>query len=1095
MATSADFVREASGASRPLADNIIDALREAVVIVDVNDPKFPVVLANSAAERCFADGRSPRSLVQCPLHALLGPATDSVVASGAATRPQGVSSITRVLPWRLPRGEVLLLTEVKMLELSPEHPVIMLKFPTRAMVSVSAAGPLSSIEYLSRDLLILDRELTITYASAGACRSAGCDSDALRNLSALIVLPTSAIPREALTGALQGKHFHDNSIVVLIPGSVTRWFDVDVQPIFDQSSVVGIAVLSLEITERRQHRRPGAGGDKRLFALTEFAPEVITVAGRDGRLLMVSSGVEESLGYAPHERLSHSLLDHIHPEDVAAFESEYSALESDKAAGFTRQLRLRHENGTYRWVDLICAPAFDNPFLRGALISVRDLTDRKLAEARVRAGDDVFKLAAEAVNGTIFEWDLARGGVRRFRGVDDSSGTDLGGLDSRDAWMDRIHPEDRAAYESKMMSAMTSGRGWTASYRIRNSRGQYRSILERGLIQRNSGGDPIRAIGCAVDVSDISRLTVLLAEALRIAKMGGWEYNFTSGEFEWTEELSRIYEADPSSFAATRESMLERCTPESRTLVKQAYISAIRGDGKVDVEFEIITFKERRIWVRLVAHIEKLDGRPIRAYGSIQDIHAQKQAQIALENRTDWLKMSMTMAQMNAWRWDRKEDTLEFAIVDGRFVPEPLVVSGMKHLMARLHSKDRPAVRRAIEEAFEKRQEVQGEFRVKARGGRHRSYVAIARPLFDSANRPIGLMGVTQDVTDRRDSQARLRRSEELLRTTTSNIADTLILVDSALRICFINRGIRNISVEEAVGQAYASVLPENARTAVLDKLNRVWLTGEPETYEFEVSGPGDEIAYFENRAVLVREDGVKTGICITVRDITDRKRLEREILDVASRERQAIGRDLHDGLGQELTGVALLLRGLATRLERESADCVPQINEIMRLVNRSIHSAHGLARGLMPVSSDGGGLAGALHALADHSRDVYGLEVECRVKVSPKRPLSEATANHLYRIAQEALTNTARHAHATAVEIYLLVTAGKYVLRISDNGVGMGDAAKDGGGMGLKIMKYRASMIGATFEILSNHPHGTMICASGQRAPAAKILEPANAT
>jgi PAS domain S-box-containing protein len=1076
-----------------LTDNVIEALSDAVVVVDAKDARLPLILTNGAAERCLAGGMNPASLDQSSLYAFLGSATDSLMEAVSGRAPDSTFSISRVLPWAFPRGEIPLLTELKLLELSPGHPVLMLRF-SEPEAEAPEPSVQSSTAHLPRDLLILDRELTVTFANAGACRAAGSPAETLLNLSGLLVLPTSAIPREALIAALGGESVHDDAIAVTTPGDPTRWFDVDLQPIYDQSSVVGIAVVYLEVTERRERRRPGVGGDKRQYALTEFAPELVTVAARDGCVRFVSGGIQESLGYSPLERLSHSLFDQIHPEDVIAFQSQFAGLVAGSIDGFSRQLRIRHKDGTYRWFDLDCVSEFDNPFIRGVVVSARDLTDRKMSQARLREGDDVFRLAAEAVNGTIFEWDLVRGGVRRFRGVDDVPGTEADEPESREAWSARIHPQDRSAYESKMIAALGTGRGWTANYRIRNARGNYRSVLERGLVQRSPGGDPVRAIGCAVDVSDISRLTDLLAEALQIAKMGGWEYNFTTREFEWTEELYRIFETDPASFVVTRDSMLERLTPESRALVREAFADAAAGEGNLDVELEIVTFLDRRIWVRLVGHIEKLDGRLVRAYGALQNIQARKQAQIALENSTDWLKLSMTMVRMNAWRWDRKEDTLEFAIVDGKWVAQPRVVSGMKWLMARLHPKDRALVRAGIEEAFAKGCEVQREFRVRVRGDRHRAYLAVARPLFDAANQPVGLMGVTKDITNRQDSEARLRRSEELLRTTTSNIADTLILVDSALQIRFINRAVGELGVDELVGQPYSIMLPEGARAAVLDRLNRVLLTGDPETYEFDVDAHGHDAAYFENRAVLVREDGIGTGISITVRDITDRKRLEQEILDAASRERQAIGRDLHDGLGQELTGVALLLRGLATRLERESADCVPQINEIVRLVNQSIQSAHGMARGLMPVSSDGGGLAGALHALADHCRDVYGVEVDCRVKISPKRPLKECVANHMYRIAQEALTNTARHAHATTVDIFLLVTASKYVLRITDNGVGMGEVEKDGSGMGLKIMRHRASMIGATFEIVSNHPHGTMICVSGQRAPAAKVMESANA-
>jgi signal transduction histidine kinase len=162
--------------------------------------------------------------------------------------------------------------------------------------------------------------------------------------------------------------------------------------------------------------------------------------------------------------------------------------------------------------------------------------------------------------------------------------------------------------------------------------------------------------------------------------------------------------------------------------------------------------------------------------------------------------------------------------------------------------------------------------------------------------------------------------------------------------------------------------------------------------------------------------------------------------------------------------------------------------------VNQSIETARSLARGLLPVDSHGGGLAGALHALADRSRELYGLEVDCRVKIAPDCPLSDLTANHLYRIAQEALTNAARHAQATSVAVYLLVNTRKFMLRILDDGVGLGGTSASNSGMGLKIMKYRASMIGATFEIAPNQPHGTVICVTGYVTTVADITESAHA-
>ncbi len=249
------------------------------------------------------------------------------------------------------------------------------------------------------------------------------------------------------------------------------------------------------------------------------------------------------------------------------------------------------------------------------------------------------------------------------------------------------------------------------------------------------------------------------------------------------------------------------------------------------------------------------------------------------------------------------------------------------------------------------------------------------------------------------------------------------------------------------------------------------------------------ETRYFEGRAVLVSEEGVETGISIAICDYTERRRLEGEILDVSARERHAIGRDLHDGLGQELTGVSLMLRGLASQLEQDCPRALERVTEIADGVKQSIETARGLARGLLPVVNAEGGLPDALYALAERNSELYGFDVDCYAEVAPEVKLSEAIASHLYRIAQEALTNAVRHGSATAVTMNLTVTPTRFQLRVADNGVGLGEELKSPGGMGLKIMKYRASIIGAMFEIVPNYPQGTMVRVTGQPATASTLL------
>ena len=1056
-----------------MADSALDSLRDAVVVVDARRKHLPVVFANAAARRCLA--ADAMSLIESSLHDWLGGASLlGVQALGLAANPY--ASAARILEWRGALGEIAVLTDIKPLATAPGQRLVMLTFaPTASDLRAVA------IDDRPFEQLILDNDLNVTYANAAATRGAPPLPAGLLGVSALRLIPTSGLHPDIFARALVGIEFHEDSLEIAA-ATGPRWFEVDVQPLKAASGIVGLVVLSIEVTEHRLNKLAPSAGDRRLLALTEHACDMITVAAPDGKLLYVSGGVKNPLGYTPEERQSKLLFALVHPDDEEALRAKYQQLVDGDIGAFSREFRARHKDGSYRWLEASFTSALANPLIAGVVINSRDITEKRLAEGRLAQREEVFRLAAAAVNGVIYEWDIARAFVHRSRGVLEVLGLEPEELEPTiDAWCERVHPADFEPLKKAMSLGLLSGRGWTTTYRIRDVRGRYRSILERGLIQRDAGGDPVRAIGFCVDVSEIKRITDLLAETQRAAKMGGWEYSYVTRELTWTDEMYRIYEADPLEFAVSWDSMQAQCATESLQRFDSARKRAEADGAPIDLELEITTLKQQRTWVRIIGHVEMLDGRPFRAFGSLQNVQAQNLARIALENSTSWLKLSMNMAHMHAWRWNRAEDVFEFAIVDGQKVHLPGLFPGMKKLMLRMHPTDRPAVSRGIDDAFRYRTEVQKEFRLKSGTRGYRWYEAIARPLFDEASQPRGLVGVIQDISDRRDAEGRLRRSEELLRVTTANTADTLVLLDTALRVRFINKDVAGKTIDEIIGRDIGVLLPEAARARVAEKLKVLLKTGETSTYEFE-SGAGDQLQYFENRAVLVRDAGIGTGISISTRDVTERRRLEQEILDVSGRERQSIGRDLHDGLGQELTGVALMLRGLGTRVQERCPEAVESVDEIVGLVNQSIENARSLARGLLPVRTETGGLKSALQELASRSRDLYGLEVKFRADVAPERQLDETDASHLYRIAQEALTNAARHGHATLVDIFLRVTRSTFLLCITDNGEGFRQPTSPYSGMGLKIMKYRADMIGAKFEISPNEPRGTVVRVTGEQ-------------
>ena len=214
------------------------------------------------------------------------------------------------------------------------------------------------------------------------------------------------------------------------------------------------------------------------------------------------------------------------------------------------------------------------------------------------------------------------------------------------------------------------------------------------------------------------------------------------------------------------------------------------------------------------------------------------------------------------------------------------------------------------------------------------------------------------------------------------------------------------------------------------------------------------------------------------VRDITERKRLEREILEISDQERRRIGQDLHDGLCQHLAGIELMSQVLQQKLAAKSKAGAARAGEIARHVREAIGQTRSLARGLSPVTLESEGLASALRELAANTEKMFG--IACRVECAQAVPNSAtATGMHLYRIAQEAVSNAIKHGKATEVVIRLQPANQRLALSITDNGSGFPKAIPRNDGMGLRIMRYRAGMIDGLLSIDQNPTGGTVVSCS----------------
>lgn len=208
------------------------------------------------------------------------------------------------------------------------------------------------------------------------------------------------------------------------------------------------------------------------------------------------------------------------------------------------------------------------------------------------------------------------------------------------------------------------------------------------------------------------------------------------------------------------------------------------------------------------------------------------------------------------------------------------------------------------------------------------------------------------------------------------------------------------------------------------------------------------------------------------IRDISERKRLERTILEIGEAERRRIGQDLHDGLGQQLTGIAFMGKVLQERLAQSSAAEASEAANIVKLLNESIRMTRDLARGLLPVVSEANSLPVALERWASEVRELF--HVNCRFECSASVFVHEVAADHLYRLAQEAVSNAIRHGRARNITISLAIVKGGGVLTIRDDGCGFDPAHSSEPGAGLRIMNHRAKMINGSLTLQSSPNGGT---------------------
>ena len=433
-----------------------------------------------------------------------------------------------------------------------------------------------------------------------------------------------------------------------------------------------------------------------------------------------------------------------------------------------------------------------------------------------------------------------------------------------------------------------------------------------------------------------------------------------------------------------------------------------------------------------------------------------------------------------------------------------------------VHPEDAPASMERWQRAFPNGEVFDAEYRLRGADGSYRWFLARNVPLRTDGT-VLSWFGTATDIEDFKQAQAKLGETEEKFRLLVEGTPDyAMFLLDTDNKITYWSAGAQRVfqwTAEDAIGRKGSMIFtPEDLekrqdeeeiemalqhgsapdrRWHVRKDGTRLWLDGFMRRLDDEETGALRGFAKIAREATeqKMAEDKLRAAhedLEQRVHDrtkelqamnetleqeMTQRQKLEREILQVTERERAAISQDLHDSLCQELTATAFLLKSRAKNLGRTDPEAGEALIESAEMVNRNAGLARDLARGLHPLELGSGGLVSALRELAARTNQTVSCRCECPRSL---RLPSENAAVNLYRIAQEAVTNAVKHAKPNEIIICVERERDTIVLSVGDDGTPRRRSRK--GGLGIQMMQYRASVSGGTLKVESKKGKGTKV-------------------
>jgi two-component system, LuxR family, sensor kinase FixL len=857
--------------------------------------------------------------------------------------------------------------------------------------------------------------------------------------------------------------------------------------------------------------------------VTDYA---IFMLDPQGNVVSWNAGAARIKGYTSDEVVGQNLSIFYPPEEVSSGKPQKLLSLAIRDGRIEDDGWRVRKDGTRFWAHVVITPMFETGGnLLGFSKITRDLTAQKQTDDALRKSEQrVRELVAE------LEAALDTLPIPIFRAHDPEC-LHMTGNRAAEAFLriprgaeaslsapDGVRPAHFKAFrggcelKSREMPTQCAARGITVrdfDFEFLFDDGTIRKMLGYAVPLWNESGQVRGAITVLVDITERVKVEMnlkLTEERLRLAletvKIGTFEDDLLTGEMFWNSVEYELIGLRPGDAPPTPETFFRFVHPKDAEALYAKWEQAKRT-GEYESEFRIIRADGQERWLAGKGRLTGFEDGTTQGAGHIgtrflgvnYDITERKQVELALVNsekqfRAFFENAGVGLAQINSTgRFTRVNDC--FCEITG-YSREQLT-GGMRPT-----DLDHPDERSLDEERSAKF--ISGEISVYDVAKRYlrqngtSAWVHVTATACRNADGTLEFSaGVIRDITERRLAEQALQDKKRRLRSILDTAADAIIVFDLNGVIDTVNPAAEQMfgyPASEMLGQNVKMLMPAPFQEKFDSFFRRYHETADAGNFRIgrEAIGIRKDGTLFpiDLSASSVDHLGIFTAV---LRNITERKRLEKHVLEIAAEEQRRIAQELHDGTQQELAGMTMLAEVMINLLnqlpQKDLADpgerifdarIYRQLSEIsnklwLRLSEASKH-VRDLSHGIMPVHIDPEGLRSALAQLAYSTDKVMGIscQFECGELVDVE---NSTTATNLFRIAQESLKNAIQHGRANQIQISMGTQSNRFVLEIRDNGIGFdpenlptNSVTNEIQGMGLRIMEYRARMIGGTLII-----------------------------